>query len=500
MKTILLLMCTLFLISQVSFGKEMNTKTSASNNEIKLERIVFKNASVSKKALIEKHRIWLNFSNAEGAFKQLLVGYATGATNGWDKLFDSVTIDSNPYVDFYSINLGKRLTIQGRALPFLTTDEVPLGYKTTIVGTFNITIDHVDGLFVNQDIFLKDLVTGVIHNLKNGTYSFTTVAGRFDDRFVLLYINSIPTPPAPPAEPIVTDPVVTVPVVPTPVVTDPVVTVPVVPTPVVTDPVVTVPVVPTPVVTDPVVTVPVVPTPVVTDPVVTVPVVPTPVVTDPVVTVPVVPTPVVTEPVVTVPVVPTPVVTEPVVTVPVVPTPVVTEPVVTVSVVPAPVVPAPVVTVPVVPTPVVTEPVVTVPVVPIPVVTEPVVTVPVVPTPVVTEPVVTVPVVPTPVVTDPVVTVPVVPDPFAVNIEGKVYGAKGKSIVVSVNDSQVTINSVGTDINEVLVYSTGQIQLFERKNINANEFVIDGIAATKQVLIIKTHLRNGKWATSKVIL
>jgi hypothetical protein len=350
MKTILLLMCTLFLISQVSFGKEMNTKTPASNNEIKLERIVFKNSSVSKKALIEKHRIWLNFSNAEGAFKQLLVGYATGATNGWDKLFDSVTIDSNPYVDFYSINLGKRLTIQGRALPFLTTDEIPLGYKTTIVGTFNITIDHVDGLFVNQDIFLKDLVTGVTHNLKNGTYSFTTAAGRFDDRFVLLYINSIPLPPAPPAEPIVTDPVVTVPVVPTPVVTDPVVTVPVVPTPVVTDPDVTVPVVSTPV------------------------------------------------------------------------------------------------------------------------------------------------------VTDPVVTVPVVPDPFAVNIEGKVYGAKGKSIVVSVNDSQVTINSVGTDINEVLVYSTGQIQLFERKNINANEFVIDGIAATKQVLIIKTHLRNGKWATSKVIL
>nr|WP_315197922.1 hypothetical protein [uncultured Flavobacterium sp.] len=451
MKTILPLMCGLFLISQISFGKEMNTKASAIDKAVKLERITFKNSYSSKKNVEEMNRIWLNLTNAGGAFKQSLVGYVLGATNGFDKLYDGVSIDSNPYIDFYSIDGGRNLTIQGRGLPFLTTDEVPLGYKTNIVGAFQISIDHVDGLFVTQDIFLEDKTTGVIHNLKNGAYSFTTLVGRFNDRFVLRYVNTTVSP-APPVEP-----VVTVPVVPTPVVTEPVVTVPVVPTPVVTEPVVTVPVVPTPVVTEPVVTVPVVPTPVVTEPVVTVPVVPTPVVTEPVVTVPVVPTPVVTEPVVTVPVVPTPVVTDPVVTVPVVPTPVVTDPVVTV---------------------------------------------PVVPTPVVTEPVVTVPVVPTPVVTEPVVTVPVVivPAPFAVTIDGKVYGGKGKSVIVSVVDNQITINSVEVDINEIYVYNMGQMQLFGRKNINDNEFIITDLGAAKQVLIIKTQLKNGKWTTSKVIL
>jgi hypothetical protein len=534
MKTILLLMCSLFLISQVSFGKEIHTNASAGKKDIKLERTAFKDSTVTKKTLIESHRIWLNLTNAGGAFKQLLVAYITGATNGFDRMYDGISTDSNPYIDFYSIDGGRNLTIQGRGLPFLTTDEVPLGYKTNIVGTFNITIDEVDGLFVNQDIFLKDLVTGVTHNLKNGTYSFTTLAGRFNDRFVLLYVNTAPVTPVVVVEPIVSvpevpaptvteptvtvpvvpEPVVTVPEVPAPIVTEPIVIVPEVPAPIVTEPIVTVPEVPAPIVTEPIVTVPEVPAPIVTDPIVTVPEVPAPIVTEPIVTVPEVPAPIVTEPIVTVPEVPAPIVTEPIVTVPEVPAPIVTEPIVTVPEVPAPIVAEPIVTVPEVPAPIVTEPIVIVPVVPAPIVTEPVVIVPVVPAPIVTEPVVIVPVVPAPIVTEPVVIIPVVPAPIVtepVVILSEVpvsiaansvrnHNGKGNSVIVSVNDNQITINSIEGDINEVYVFSMGQKQLFGRRNINTNEYVIADLGVAKQVLIIKTQLKNGKWISSKIIL
>jgi hypothetical protein len=40
-------------------------------------------------------------------------------------------------------------------LPF-DNDEVPLGYKTTIVGEFKIAIDEADGFLVNKKIFLED--------------------------------------------------------------------------------------------------------------------------------------------------------------------------------------------------------------------------------------------------------------------------------------------------------------------------------------------------------
>ena len=41
----------------------------------------FKIAKTKKTADIEKNRVWLNLTNSEGAFKQLLVGYIAGATN-----------------------------------------------------------------------------------------------------------------------------------------------------------------------------------------------------------------------------------------------------------------------------------------------------------------------------------------------------------------------------------------------------------------------------------
>lgn len=138
---------------------------------------------------IEKHRVWLNLTNTQGAYKQMLVGYVTNATDGYDNSFDGESFDGNQFVDFYSVNEDKNLTIQGRALPFDENDEVPLGYSSTINGTFSIVIDQVDGLLTSQNVFIEDKKTKVIKNLKEGVYSFTTEAGIFNDRFVLRYTD-----------------------------------------------------------------------------------------------------------------------------------------------------------------------------------------------------------------------------------------------------------------------------------------------------------------------
>jgi hypothetical protein len=139
---------------------------------------------------IEKNRVWLNVSNTQGAFKQTLVGYVTDATNGYDSRFDGESFGGNTYVDFYSINQGKNFTIQGRALPFDQNDTVPLGFKTTIAGSFTIDIDEVDGLLTNQAVYLEDKVTNTVSNLKNSNYTFTTAKGTFNDRFVLRYTGT----------------------------------------------------------------------------------------------------------------------------------------------------------------------------------------------------------------------------------------------------------------------------------------------------------------------
>jgi hypothetical protein len=144
----------------------------------------------SKTETVEKHRIWLNLTNDGGAFKQMLVGYVSGATSGFDSAFDGETFDGNAFVDFYSVNENKNLVIQGRGLPFDAKDQVPLGYKTAIDGTFEISIDHADGTLASQPVYVEDKLINVIHNLVNGPYSFTTAKGTFNDRLVLRYTNT----------------------------------------------------------------------------------------------------------------------------------------------------------------------------------------------------------------------------------------------------------------------------------------------------------------------
>ncbi|OYX84774.1 MAG: hypothetical protein B7Y83_07100 [Flavobacteriales bacterium 32-34-25] len=154
----------------------------------------FKLSSTSKTtttavAATEKSRVWLNLTNKEGAFKQTLVGYISGATNDYDAGFDGMSYDGNQFVDFYSVNNAVNLSIQGRALPFVKQDSVALGYKSTIVGEFQISIDRTDGALATQNIFLEDKDLKVLHDLKKAPYTFTTEKGAFKNRFVLRYVD-----------------------------------------------------------------------------------------------------------------------------------------------------------------------------------------------------------------------------------------------------------------------------------------------------------------------
>ncbi|MGQ7946092.1 hypothetical protein [Flavobacterium sp. WC2509] len=167
-----------------TFNNSMRITDSGMNSQF------FKQQSTKKITAIVRNRVWLNLTNDQGAFKQLLVGYMAGATNDFDNLYDGTTLDGNVFIDFYSVCNAKNYTIQGRSLPFDALDEVPLGYKTTIAGTFKIGIDTIDGFLTEQEIYLEDKMTNKIHNLKNEPYLFTTEIGVFSNRFVLRYTDN----------------------------------------------------------------------------------------------------------------------------------------------------------------------------------------------------------------------------------------------------------------------------------------------------------------------
>jgi hypothetical protein len=162
-------------------------RVTFNNSQFFRNSIVESNNSRSNE--IEKHRLWLNLVNTGGSFNQIIVGYAEGASNNYDRDFDGVRFTDNNTITFYSTIPDKNLVIQGRALPFSNQDQIPLGYKSTVNDTFSIRIDHFDGLFENQNIYVEDLLLNVIHDLKQSPYTFTSAIGSFDHRFVLRYTS-----------------------------------------------------------------------------------------------------------------------------------------------------------------------------------------------------------------------------------------------------------------------------------------------------------------------
>lgn len=172
-----------FLVRKIAGGSGNATFTNEMRTKQNTDNQFFRTTNKDKRS-----RIWLNVTNAIGEFGQTLIAYMPSADNGVDRsdgkyINDGATaltswLDNSDYI------------IQGRA-SFTDSDVVPLNFKTATTGSYTIAIDHVDGLFTgNQDIFLRDNLTSVTHNLKTSAYTFATQAGSFNARFEIIYTNT----------------------------------------------------------------------------------------------------------------------------------------------------------------------------------------------------------------------------------------------------------------------------------------------------------------------
>jgi hypothetical protein len=167
------------------FIAKATSGTLAFNNQM---RVANNDNQFFRNGAAERDRIWLNLTNTQGVFSQTMMAYMTGATQGVDAAIDGLFFN-DIQVALTSLIGTAEYAIQGRALPFDHSDIVPLGFKAINAGTYTIGLDHVDGLFTDasQDIFLKDNVTGLLHNLRTGDYTFAAEAGVSNSRFEIVY-------------------------------------------------------------------------------------------------------------------------------------------------------------------------------------------------------------------------------------------------------------------------------------------------------------------------
>ncbi len=170
-------------------AKKAGNFTFTNNMRIVDNNNTFRNTNTET----ELDRIWLNLTNNDNSiFRQIMVGFHNGATDGFANGQDGQRVENGSNTDFYSIikNDDRRFAIQNLGA-FNDSKTIDLGIEIIEDGIYNISIDNVKGIFTDsQTVYLEDLVTNTIHNLTNSPYQFTTVASDNNNRFVLRFTTS----------------------------------------------------------------------------------------------------------------------------------------------------------------------------------------------------------------------------------------------------------------------------------------------------------------------
>src|SRR5690606_19410327 len=171
----------------IGFESTDSNRTLTFNNSMRLTE---HNGQFYRQMSNEMHRYWLNLSDEEVNYNQILVGYLANATQDYDTGIDArmFSYEGNA---IYSIieDEDEKFVIQGRSLPFEESDVVKLGFRAINTGNYSISLDSLDGTFESDNllIYLKDNFSQTQHNLKESAYSFVSDEGEFDNRFEVVY-------------------------------------------------------------------------------------------------------------------------------------------------------------------------------------------------------------------------------------------------------------------------------------------------------------------------
>ena len=139
---------------------------------------------------IAKDRLWLQVtSTMYNASGNTLVGFLEDATAGIDTNYDNGRIAS--VVSLYSHIEGsdRGYSVQGREA-FDNGMTVALGFSSIIeeVTSYKISLSDFDGeAWLDATPYLVDNQTGVVTNLMEDSYNFTSDMGEFNDRFEIVF-------------------------------------------------------------------------------------------------------------------------------------------------------------------------------------------------------------------------------------------------------------------------------------------------------------------------
>ncbi len=135
----------------------------------------------------EDHRMKfrIGFNSVNEIHRQLLLTVDDNASAsvdwGYDGKLNEMQID-----DMFWVIEGEKYNIQG--VNQVTTETVvPLGIHVRDDGMNYITIDHLENVPTEVELYAYDNVLNIYHNLKDSDYQVNLTAGDYLDRFAIVF-------------------------------------------------------------------------------------------------------------------------------------------------------------------------------------------------------------------------------------------------------------------------------------------------------------------------
>lgn len=159
--------------SSIEFDPEHRMTQIGSNNR-KTE-----NAKKAMKRQLNPERLLVNLAISDGKnTDKMRVVFNQAKSNKYEMDCDAAKFESSTSaVQLYSIEAqGGKMAINERP-----QGSVQLGFTAKAAGDYTIAAERMD-----QPVLLKDNLMNITYDLSNGDYSFSSEAGTFDNRFMLL--------------------------------------------------------------------------------------------------------------------------------------------------------------------------------------------------------------------------------------------------------------------------------------------------------------------------
>ncbi|RAJ17048.1 LamG-like jellyroll fold domain-containing protein [Olleya aquimaris] len=181
-------------VSQGFFVKSENTGTVKFNNS---QRVFEKEGTSSVFVRTSSNNVYngdnrlkirLGFNSVNSLHRQLLVTEDTNATPGYDWGYDGVNNETQ-MDDLYWMVDNDKYIIQGTNQINAST-ILPLGLHVNSNGTNTFTVDALENVPNDLQIYIYDVVTDTYHNIKQNDFSIDLNAGEYLDRFELRFSQS----------------------------------------------------------------------------------------------------------------------------------------------------------------------------------------------------------------------------------------------------------------------------------------------------------------------